>query len=513
MNYLMPTWRDNLHDWSTSTPHLVFDDSLGQLRLLEANQQPVGLLIVNYQPHLLEQLTQQSLTPQRILSVYDYIQGVHRFTGQVLSYDDFTWPTGSSLEMDPFQIIVHTRDGRCYAKLFFSTTSRLISIDFFDERGEQRTKTWLIDSRGFVSSEIDYDGDKQTQQRFFDESGNWRIKHDLQSDAVVVNPLFQDCFAQSSYSHLADLVTEVVLRQLIPEIEDGDNRLVVSLDDQQVVLPETVFNRVPTVFSLSRWHNYQAVLQQLQTPQQDTLVADTTTTAVDVATKLNLSVQPTVIPLFYSQFRLGHSQRTAAQQIAVFNENMDVQSLMDLVMKIFPRLLKNHKTEQLFMINYSEAKQQEAQYVLDQLVANFGGQFLLHSDQMSPIEIKLAAADKRPELVIKVVRLASINDALKFLDKVRLMIDLGDLPDEFLQMAAVSIGIPRLQKMATPQLQDHQNGLVVKDLDGVMDGISYYLDNLKHWNVALASAVQLMNKYSSQQMYDRWQSLWKQGEK
>lgn len=509
----MPTWRDNLHDWSTSVPHLVFDDALGQLRLLEANQQPVGLLIVNYQPHLLEQLTQQALSPQRILSVYDYIQDIHRFAGQVLSYEDFVWPQGSFLEMDPFQIFVHAADGHIYAKLFFSTTSRLVSIDFFNETGEQRTKTWLIDSRGFVSSEIDYNGDDQAQQVFFDESGNWRIKHDLQSDAVEVNPHFQNRFAQHSYPHLKDLVTEVVLRHLMPEIEQGGNRLVVSLDDQQLMLPREALQAVPTVFSISRWHDYQEVLKRLQTPQRDTLVVDTAMTAKNVADKLNLPERPTMIPLFYSQFRLGHSQRTAAQQIAVFNENMDAQALMDLVVKMLPRLLKNHKTEQLFMINYSVGKQQEAQSVLNQLVAAYGSKFRLHKDRMSPVEIKLAESDKRPELVIKVIRLASINDALKFLDKVRLMIDLGDLPDEFLQMAAVSIGIPRLQKLATPQLQDHQNGLVVKDFDEVMDGIAYYLDNLKHWNVALASAVQLMNKYSSRQMYDRWQSLWKQGEK
>ncbi|MCH3922185.1 accessory Sec system protein Asp1 [Limosilactobacillus sp.] len=506
MDYMVPAWHELFIDWAYNVPHLDFDDATGQLRLLQDNKQPVGLFLLNYQPNLLERLGQMALSPNSILSVFDYIQDVHHQEGQSLSYKDFAWPAGAYLKFSSFhiQVIVNKK---MYAQVIFSVSGRIILVQYYDEN-EQLTKQLRIDSRGFISREEDFRGDKETQHIYFDEQGNWRINHNLESDQVIVNPMFKDQFAHGEYDHLDELIREVALTDLMPQVYKDGGRMVIALDDKMPVAPD-LFSTVPTVYSISQWHPCKKILAGLQNPDLVTMVADREKTAESVQELLHLDKPVTTIPIFYSQFRLGHSQRIAQQRIAIFNENMTGQELMDLVNRLYSRLLKNYKKEQLLFLNYSQEKELEAKQIINQLCADHPGEFRLHKDHPAMIEVDLEGAKKLPELYLKSVRLPSVGDAMTVLDKVRLMIDLGEEPDEFLQMASVSTGIPRLQRHATEEVHDHQNGLVVTDNDQVLAGISYYLDHLKHWNEALASDVQIMNTHSSQRLFQKWQELWK----
>ena len=97
---------------------------------------------------------------------------------------------------------------------------------------------------------------------------------------------------------------------------------------------------------------------------------------------------------------------------------------------------------------------------------------------------------------------------MKALDKARLLIDWGDHPDDLLQMAAVSIGIPVLQRIETAEIRDQQNGRICQDRLDLKAGLQYYLDDLNHWNVALANNVQIMNQYSADKLLQMWQAVW-----
>lgn len=97
---------------------------------------------------------------------------------------------------------------------------------------------------------------------------------------------------------------------------------------------------------------------------------------------------------------------------------------------------------------------------------------------------------------------------MKALDTARLLIDWGDHPDDLLQMVAVSLGIPSLQRVQTPEIHDKKNGWICQDLIDLRNGLSYYLDDINHWNISLANDVQILNQYSVDQLSQMWTAVW-----
>lgn len=141
------------------------------------------------------------------------------------------------------------------------------------------------------------------------------------------------------------------------------------------------------------------------------------------------------------------------------------------------------------------------------------GEFLLYTKQLAQmLRLRDQKFLKLPILHIKVVRLASVADALKYLDKIRVIIDWSPVPDEFFQMISVSMGIPQIQRQSTAEVQDHQNGLICQKMSQLNSALDYYLKNLRNWNVALTNDVRVLNRNSSQQLLAKWQQAWKQGE-
>lgn len=509
MDYLVPAWHELLGDWTFSVPHLAFDDARGQAKLLQKNGHPWGAILLYYQPNLLEQLGEWGVTPTRLLSVFDYIQDVHHVSGQKISYEDLNWPRNAHFVLTNFHLRV-TLDGKPYAQVVFSSRDLVLWVDYLDDEGK-KVKRLQFDSRGFISREEDYEDGKPCRHIYFDEMGHWRINHNLVTGQVLTNMAFAGQFAHQSYQSLNDLVCEVVLTDLMPEVYRSDNRLVVSLDDQLPFKPD-LLTQVPTIYSVSQWHPYEKVLGQIASPQTAKFVTDTEFTAQKVQQQLNLPAPSMNVPLFYSQFKLGHSQRTAWQRIVIFNENISAEELAALVERLYGRLLKNYKSEQLYLLSYSNAKSDEAKAVFQWLLKNHPGEFTIKKkDDEKRSRSSLDRKPKIPALSLKVVRADNVATAMKVLDLTRLLIDPGKLPDEFLQMASISTGIPRLQRIETEEVHDHENGLIFSNLDELMQGVSFYLDGLKNWNNALANNVRTLNQYSSEQLFAKWQQLWKEG--
>lgn len=94
-------------------------------------------------------------------------------------------------------------------------------------------------------------------------------------------------------------------------------------------------------------------------------------------------------------------------------------------------------------------------------------------------------------------------------DHARVVVDLGNNPDSYVQMASISVGLPQINLVKTDLVRDHENGLVlvnVSDLDMALD---FYLGNMENWNRALVDAVQQINHYSGTRIMHNWQLLWK----
>ncbi|WP_295729319.1 accessory Sec system protein Asp1 [uncultured Limosilactobacillus sp.] len=501
MDYLIPAWHDLPVDNAMTTPQMHFDDAISLFNLLKSADQQAGLIVTDYQPHLMTRLSDHAIVPTRIISIYDLLQGIHHYQTKALTYEDLQWPAGAYFEYSAFHLNVYVEQ-RLYARVIFDGNSRIIYIEQYHR--DQTQQRLVFDSRGFVSRIEQYDDQHQEILRtYYDESGNWRFKHSLQDDAVDVNPLNNDLQLPLHYDHLQDCLLAVFKEQVAVKANPED-RFVVSLDDQAVI-PQTEYLKLATIYYASSWHPTAQAYQHLRSLADFHCVFDTK----DLANRLG-AMQPTVISPLPTQFLLGHSQRQERQRILLFADDIDPNELMSLAEIIFQRLLTAKGDDELYLMSYTRQGLDIANQVIQMLQNNHDDEFQLFDPDDDDAKQELVDNDEKVSLVIKAQQCTANNDVLEILDKTRLLVDWGQKPDNYLRTTSVSVGIPRIQRVPTTEVVDHKNGLIVDDLSHLRSSLDYYLDNLKHWNIALAYDVQVMNAHSGEQTLSHWDVAWEQ---
>lgn len=90
---------------------------------------------------------------------------------------------------------------------------------------------------------------------------------------------------------------------------------------------------------------------------------------------------------------------------------------------------------------------------------------------------------------------------LSVLDIVRVIIDIGEPYDTLTQFNGISAGIPQINMIGI----DKWNGWIVNSGRTIIDGLNYFLNDLRHWNQSLVGSVQLMEQYSVERQVDWWE--------
>ncbi len=158
-------------------------------------------------------------------------------------------------------------------------------------------------------------------------------------------------------------------------------------------------------------------------------------------------------------------------------------------------------------MSYSTEKLQQSQQALENLKENHQGEFVLASEEQNEVEEILTKQIDIPKLTIDTKRISTPAEAGRQLDSLRILIDWGNGLDEFLQISAISTGIPQIYRQPNSQIKNYQNGLICPQLSDINKGLDYYLGNLKHWNEALIYNVQLMNQLSATELQKKWKKV------
>lgn len=495
MEYLVPAWHKQLIDWAYTSAQIEFDDAISHCRVLSKGGYHVGLVITDYLPHLYTQLNQLALAPDKIFSVFDYLQGVNLWSNKVVDYRDLKWPDEVNFDFTNFHILA-ILDGKLYARILFDTQDKILSVEY--SQGEHQGELFLFDSRGFVSQIK-----KGPVETYLDLSGHWRFKHNTDTDHVVINPEVHRFCDKSEYDSLNELISEVIEKHFLNHIDKKDH-LIVTGDDHSVV-PQNIYNSYHPILSVSGWHPAEKAVKQIKS---ETVVVNNRDELEHVRPNLLQGSTSEIIPVFQSQFKLGHSQRLSQQRIGIFAEYLNGEQLDKILEIIYPRLLKDPDATAIYMFAYSQRQSDMVQQTFSKFRQHHQGEFILSRDEIDPGENQLDV-DLPPLLTIKQQRLIRSMDVLTALDKIRLLICWGKA-DDFMSIAAVSVGIPMLQNFETAQLNDHKNGIIYHNMDELKEGISYYLDTLKHWNESLVYNVQMLNRYSEEHLVAKWDQVLKE---
>ena len=77
----------------------------------------------------------------------------------------------------------------------------------------------------------------------------------------------------------------------------------------------------------------------------------------------------------------------------------------------------------------------------------------------------------------------------------------------YLQITAISMGIPQISYKSTPFIEHGKNGRIVTDINEVPEVLDFYLDNLTNWNEAMVSSYELGKRYTTQVLIDKWKEV------
>lgn len=500
MDYVIPAWHALPIDSAVTIPQLDFDDAISNLHLLQNAKRDSGLIVTSYKPDLLTILNKESIIPQKIYSVFDLLQGINHYQARVLTYDDLTWPLDACFEFSPFHLNVYRND-RLYGRIIFDENARIIYADYMPNDGPNFRL--VFDSRGFVSrKELQSEEGKPLQHIYYDESGQWRFKHSLIDDSVEINPLNNYLASSLKYAHLSDLLNEILKDQILSQL-NRDDRLLVSLDDNSSV-SQRIYMQYSTIFYVSAWNKIKNSYHELSNQPNFHCVLD----SLDLANKLGAKSAPLISP-FQTTFKLGHSQRQERQRILLFAENiLDMNELTQLGENIYQRLMQAKGKDELYILSYSRAGYDRSQQVIQFLQNYHADEFQLIDPDDDDAKQELIEDQEKISLVIKAQQCTSNIEVLNMLDKTRLVIDWGKQPDNYLRFACVDVGVPRIQQVVTPEVKDHQNGLIVSELGEINNCLNYYLDSLSHWNQSLTYNIKVLNAHSGSQIMSKWDETW-----
>lgn len=89
----------------------------------------------------------------------------------------------------------------------------------------------------------------------------------------------------------------------------------------------------------------------------------------------------------------------------------------------------------------------------------------------------------------------------------RLFVDLREIPELYLQITAISIGIPQIVRTRTEFVEQGKNGMILKEIYTLPSALHYYLNGLKNWNRARVYSYELVKEYTTDKLLEKWKEV------
>ena len=120
------------------------------------------------------------------------------------------------------------------------------------------------------------------------------------------------------------------------------------------------------------------------------------------------------------------------------------------------------------------------------------------------VELLPASGSEEGSCRIQLISCHSENELIQRLYDVRLILDVRDQPDLYLQIAGISAGIPQVNYRFTRYVQHQKDGYIIQNIHYISGALEYYMSGLKHWNEALVYCVKEIEKYTGGSLVQQW---------
>lgn len=480
--HIIPDWQD----YATRLPE--FNDSVHQAQLFLSQGQAVELIVIDFLTHLNQILLHTALTETQVWSVYDVLQRVKLKADRPVAVTDLTWPTQAQFIYLPDRILVQV-DDQLYATVWLDQAwrTRIVTIDLWT--GDIRTQQLLVDYRGFVSrvTTFNAEGDK-VRQDYLTPSGAVAVQEDCVSGAVTTQ---QDWTTQTQFKNMAELVVAALAHHL-DQLPEQDN-LIIAQSQRSMFLISQIDPKQPVILSYQAQRTNpqlaQALLLQLSgmvahavtdtQAQYDKIVAQLANPE-QLAVIPPFSVQPAVLP-------------TLQLPIAIIYWVADVLDVADF------EAVRVAMTRQPEAIVFIETAQPHAEFdALIQLASQSATNAHGLVDDASQAAYKGRFQFIPPQ-----------NEAqrLQYMSNARVLLDLGETPDQFMQTAALTYAVPQINRTVTEYVLPEKNGQIVTDQAALEAALLGYLTASQRDQIVKETARELGQSRSDEYLWIKWQQV------
>lgn len=516
--YSKDGWKEDEQFWYRRRMKTETDDTVKQIQLFQRNSICESkILLLSYAPNFRHFLHRQSMFRVPYWSVFDAIQEVRRKKQSIFSFHNLKWPPNIEFLYTPYSIIA-TLHGKWYANMEFGEYGNLIQVDLYQDG--QLSRKNIYDDRGFVSCTTVYENGNRVYDLYLTDKGVWKLCH-FEDGHVAVNPRSKQylistprgetlvSYLKDTYKSMEEVIEEVFAAGL-RTTQDADIFCVAAHGQHMPLLDRLLADR-KTIFSVFQRrlapYNERAGLAMLS--HGNYLVTDSEENLERLSQKKELKHIPKVnIPPYDTRVEPGISQQLTVQKILLPVDHLRPEAMNEII-KYMAGYLEGNKDARVHLFTRNASLNQEnalLKQVSDVLKRGGYPPEWARKDSQKKIEVLLDEEDQIPIFFVveQCVDELSVNKCMR---EQRLLVDLADRPDLFLQISCVSMGIPQILKTATQYMRPGKNGRINRDISRLGEDLKYYLENLSNWNEAAIQSFELGKIHTTQSLIDQWKEV------
>lgn len=526
MQYFIPAWyqdgdwKENEQIWYRPRTVTEFDDTVKQIQLFTRNHvAPFEILLLGFSPNFRHYLHRQGVYHAPYWSCFDAMQAIRTDSIDVFSYHDLAWPEDVEFVYSPFAVIAKIH-GQKYAQIEFAEDGNMFRVDMFKD-GQLADRNFY-DDRGFVSCRILYRGGPPYLEQYFDDEGEWKLARFLEDGHVLINPESSFYliryrgkeekldYSRQRYDSIEEVIEEVLgsfLRRTTAE--DIFTVAMHPLHTNLLIRALKGRKKILSFFNRRVGADWTACNANELVISSDYIVVDNKESQDRVIRESGRDdLRIKVITPYDSRVEFGVSQHLRVQNVLVAVDQIPDELFNEMV---------------VVLAKYAEERNSHARIRLFTRKADFneGRRLLVRTQealQAAGMDIDLAREEHgtaesridenmKKQIIFSVAQCVDEMAVSRTLREQRIVVDLQEVPDQFLEISAMSMGVPQITLRETSYVLDGKNGIVIEKAEELPDCLDYYLASLANWNTAQIASYEIGNQFSTGKLVEAWKEV------
>lgn len=517
--YQQNTWSEKEQSWYERRTKSEFDETIKQITLFHRNVDvEYRILLLGFSPNIRHFLHRQGMYRAPYWSCFDAICQIRRTKTAVLSYHDIKWPKGIEFVYSPFAVIGYMQ-GEKYAQVEFGEDGNPIAIDMY-QAGQIIRKNYY-DDRGFVAGSIVYEQGQPKYQDYLTERGIWKMRRFMEDGHVEINSSFpcydisvdgqirEVLFQKSRYASIEEVIAEV-LASYLQHTHTEDKFFVAAHPLHIGVLSGCLSDRTVVITFFENRYDYARIGEIRDFLEaSDYVITDSKQTTAIIESNLgDTSLNITDISPYDTRMDFGVSSQLKVQNILLPVDGIPKREYQQIITEVAHYLRTNelarvHIFTREASWGYADRLKKELADFLE--TSGYDRRWVLQENPRLIAENELPDEEVAQRFFVDVC--VDERTISKCINEQRVILDLRKIVDVYVDITAISKGVPRIS-MSTDQFFEHKkNGYLIRDYSGIEESLHYYLDNFENWNAALVQCYEIGRRYTTDILLAAWRKV------